>query len=297
MKNINSLSRRGIIKSGLAACAGILSFDKIAKGAEEVNKPAEVKKAIKEIPVGLQLWTVRTECAKDFPGTIAKVAKMGYKGVEFAGFYERSAKDIRKMLDDNGLMCCGSHTQLNLLSNETLAATMEFNRAIGNKYVVVPYLDRQTLKSKEEWLAKAKTFNELTDKTRSEGVNIGYHAHKGDFLPIEGETPWDILFGNTSKEVFMQLDTGNAMQGGADPVAVLKRYPGRSLSIHLKEFSATNNKALIGEGDVKWQEVFAVCESTGGTQWYIIEEESGQYPPLEAAELSLKNYKKLRNMA
>jgi len=250
--------------------------------------------AKRNIPVGLQLWTVRAKCAKDFPGTIAKVAKMGYKGVEFAGFFERSAKDVRKMLDDNGLLCFGSHTAYDLLSNEKLAATMEFNRTIGNKFVIVPYLDRKQLKTKADWLAKAKAFNELADKTRSEGVHIGYHSHQGDFLPIDGETPWDILFGNTSKEVCMQLDTGNAMQGGADPVAVLKKYPGRSLTIHLKEYSATNPKALIGEGNVKWKEVFEVCETTAGTQYYIIEEESGAYPPLEAAESSLKNYKKLR---
>jgi sugar phosphate isomerase/epimerase len=293
MKSEN-MSRRMILKSGLVACAGICSLEAIAKGAEEMKKAIEAKK---EIPVGLQLWTVRTECAKDFPGTIAKVAKMGYKGVEFAGFFNYSAKDVRKMLDDNGLLCSGSHTAIDLLTNEKLAATMEFNKTIGNKFVIVPWLDRKQLNTKADWLAKAKTFNELADKTRNEGVRIGYHSHQGDFLPIDGETPWDILFGNTSKEMFMQLDTGNCMQGGGDPVAILKKYPGRSLSIHLKEFSATKKKVLIGEGDVKWKEVFAICESTGGTQWYIIEEESGAYPPLEAAESSLKNYKKLRNQA
>jgi sugar phosphate isomerase/epimerase len=280
-----------ILKSGLAVLVG---------GCALKTTPKEEEKMVAAkhgIPVGLQLWTVREECKKDFPGTIAKVAKMGYKGVEFAGFYERPAKDVRKMLDDNGLLCCGSHTQITLLSNENLAATMEFNRTIGNKFIIVPYLDRKQLNTKADWLAKAKTFNEFADKTRAEGVHIGYHAHFGDFLPIDGETPWDILFGNTSKEVCMQLDTGNAMQGKADPVAVLKKYPGRSLTVHLKEFSATNRKALIGEGDVKWKEIFEVCESTGGTQWYIIEEESGEYPPLESAELSLKNYKKLRNQA
>ena len=88
--------------------------------------------------MGLQLWTVREECKKDFPGTIAKVAKMGYKGVEFAGFFNYSAKDVRKMLDDNGLLCFGSHTAIDLLSNEKLAATMEYNRTIGNKFVIVP---------------------------------------------------------------------------------------------------------------------------------------------------------------
>jgi sugar phosphate isomerase/epimerase len=253
--------------------------------------------AKRNIPVGLQLWTVRTECAKDFPGTIAKVAKMGYKGVEFAGFYNYSAKDVRKMLDDNGLLCSGSHTAIDLLSNEKLAATMEYNRTIGNKFVVVPWLDRQKLTTKDAWLKMTATFNELADKTRSEGVHIGYHSHTGDFAKIDNETPWDILFSNTTKEVFMQLDIGHAVHGGADPVAILKKYPGRALTVHVKEYSATNPKALISEGDVKWKEVFEVCESTGGTQWYIIEEESGAYPPLEAAEQSLKNYKKLRNQA
>jgi sugar phosphate isomerase/epimerase len=289
--NGKNLSRRVILKSGLAVFVGGCALQTTSKEGEQM------KTAKREIPVGLQLWTVRTECAKDFPGTIAKVAKMGYKGVEFAGYYDRKAEDVRKMLDDNGLLCCGSHTAIDLLSDENFAKTMEFNRTIGNKYIIVPWLDRQKLKTKAEWLAKAKVFNEFADNARTQGVHIGYHAHQGDFMPIEGETPWDILFGNTSKEVTMQIDTGNAMQGGADPVAILKKYPGRSLTIHLKEYSATNNKALIGEGGVKWKDVFAICESTGGTQWYIIEEESEAYPPLEAAETSLKNYRKLRNQA
>jgi sugar phosphate isomerase/epimerase len=276
-----------ILKSGLAVFIGGCALQTTQKGGEKMGA------AKRNIPVGLQLWTVRTECAKDFPGTIAKVAKMGYKGVEFAGFYNYPAKDVRKMLDDNGLLCSGSHMAIDLLSNEKLAETMEYNRTIGNKFVIVPWLDRKQLKTKEDWLVKAKTFNEFVDKTRSEGVHIGYHSHQGDFLPIDGETPWDLLFGNTSKEVIMQLDTGNAMQGGGNPVAILKKYPGRSLSIHLKEYSATKKKILIGEGDVKWKDIFEVCESTGGTQWYVIEEESGEYPPLEAAEQSLKNFKKV----
>jgi sugar phosphate isomerase/epimerase len=289
MKSQN-LSRRMILKSGLVACVGACSLEAIAKGAEEVKKAVEAKK---QIPVGLQLWTVREECKKDFPGTIAKVAKLGYNGVEFAGFYNYSAKDVRKMLDDNGLVCCGSHTAYDLLSNEKMAETMEYNRVIGNKFIIVPWLDRTKLKTKADWLEKAKNFNELADKTRLEHVHIGYHAHAGDFAKIDDEMPWDILFGNTNKEVCMQIDTGNCMQGGGDPVAILKKYPGRSLTIHLKEFSKTNPKALIGDGDVKWKDIFEICESTAGTQQYILEEESGAYKPLESAELSLNGFKKI----
>jgi sugar phosphate isomerase/epimerase len=291
MSNKN-VSRRVILKSGLAACAGIYSFETFAKGAEEVNKMAETKKVI---PVGLQLWTVRTECAKDFPGTIAAVAKMGYEGVEFAGYYERSAQEVRKMLDDNGLKCCGTHTQLDTLMGDNLAKTIEFNKVIGNKYLIVPWLDPKKHTTKASWLEVAKVLNGLAEKVKTEGMVVGYHAHAGDFKPVEGEIPWDILFGSTSKDVIMQIDTGNTIMGGADPIAYLKKYPGRSLTIHLKEYSATNKKAIIGEGDVKWKEVFEVCESTGGTEWYILEEESGEYTPLEAAEKSLKNYRNLRS--
>lgn len=289
MKSDN-MSRRMILKSGLAACAGAYSIEAIAKGAEEMEK------AKKGLPVGLQLWTVRTECAKDFPGTIAAIGKMGYDGVEFAGYYERSAQDVRKMLDDNGLKCCGTHTQLDTLLGDNLAKTIEYNKVIGNKYLIVPWLDPKTHRTKESWLEMAKIFNKIAEKVQPEGMVVGYHAHAGDFKPVEGsdEIPWDILFGNTSNDVVMQIDTANTMMGGADPVSFLKKYPGRSLTIHIKEYSATDKKALIGEGDVKWDEIFKICESTGGTQWYIIEEESGQYPPLEAAEKSLKDYRKLR---
>ncbi len=287
--NGKNVSRRIILKSGLAVLIGGCSLQATKKGEEEMRA------AKRDIPVGLQLWTVRTECAKDFPGTIAKAAKMGYKGVEFAGYYNTRAQDLRKILDDNGLRCSGTHTRLDTLTGDNLAKTIEFNRIIGNKFLIVPSLDQKKHTTKAAWLETAKVFNELAGKVKKEGMQVGYHAHRWDFTPIEGEVPWDILFGNTSKEVIMQIDTGNTMQGGADPVAYLKKYPGRATTIHLKEFSAKNPKALIGEGGVKWKDVFAICESTGGTQWYIIEEESGAYPPLETAETSLKNYRKLRS--
>lgn len=287
--NRNDVSRRMILKSGLAVFVGGCALQTTTKEGKQM------KIAKCGIPVGLQLWTVRTECAKDFPGTIAAVAKMGYQGVEFAGYYERSAQDVRKMLDDNGLKCCGTHTSLDTLTGDNLAKTIEFNKIIGNKFLIVPWLDPKTHTTKASWLEVAKIFNDLAEKVKPEGMVVGYHAHAGDFKPIDGEMPWDILYDNTSKDVTMQIDTGNTIIGGADPITYLKKYPGRSLTIHLKEHSATNKKALIGEGDVKWKEVFEVCESTGGTQWYIIEEESGEYPPLEAAEKSLKNYRKLRS--
>ncbi len=135
--------------------------------------------------------------------------------------------------------------------------------------------------------------NEISDKVTPLGMKTGYHNHHTEFHDMDGELPWDIFFGNTKPEVVMQFDTGNAMHGGAEAGPFLRRYPHRALTVHLKEYSATDDKALIGEGDVKWDEIFNLCETTGGTQWYIVEQESYAYPPLECAEKCLQN---LRNM-
>jgi len=283
----SNLSRRDFLATTAAAVAagGVM-------GAGCMDKLTG-KKA-KKIPVGLQLYSVRADCAKDLPGTIEKVAKMGYDGVEFAGYYDYKAEDLRKMLDDNGLVCCGTHTAMDTLSDANLAATIEFNQTLGNKYLIVPWLKPDDSDPKRAWRAHAMRFNELAVKVAPHGMVVGYHCHAHDFHAIDGGVPWEILFDNTRPEVAMQLDTGNAMSGGGDPVKYLKKYPGRAVTVHLKEYSETNKNALIGEGDLPWQEIFTLCETIGGTRWYIIEEEKDAYPPLEGVERSLENYRKLR---
>jgi sugar phosphate isomerase/epimerase len=246
------------------------------------------------IPVGLQLYSVRSEAQKDLPGVLAKVAKMGYQGVEFAGYYDHTAKDIRKMLDGNGLVCCGTHTAMETLADEKLAETIEFNKTIGNQYLIVPWLQPNETNPKEAWLGYAKRLNVLAEKVKPHRMWVGYHAHQHDFARLGDTTPWDLIASNTSRDVIMQLDLGNCLDGGGDPIKYLKLYPGRAITIHLKEFSATNKKAMIGEGDVKWAEVFKLCRAAGNTKWYIIEEEKDAVPPLQGAEISLTNLKKMR---
>lgn len=254
--NLNH-SRRQFVASTLLGAAA-LSF----------NIP-NLLAAGKKIPVGLELYSVRNECAKDLPKTIEGVAKIGYKGVEFAGFHGCKAKDLRKLLDDNGLVCCGSHTPYDDLKPDRLAATLEFNQVLGNKFVICPWLEGKT---KQDWLDLAKFFNEQSDKVRAQGMYLGYHAHSHDFNKIDGVSSWDLFFGNTKDEVVMQLDTSNCMEGGADPVAVLKKYAKRARTIHVKEFGGPAN-AVIGEGTVNFQAVFDVCEKSGVTQWYVVESE------------------------
>ena len=240
------------------------------------------------IPVGLQLYSVREQCAKDLPGVLAAVARIGYKGVEFAGYHNRSAQELRRMLDDNGLVACGTHTPYESMLGDKLKETVEFNRVIGNKFLIVPWMEG---KSKQEWLDKAKLFNTLADQVKSAGMAVGYHAHAHDFEKFDGESAWDLFFGNTRPEIIMQLDTSNCRDGGADPVAVLKMYPGRARSIHLKA-SGGGPEAVIGEDMVDWKAVFAFCESQGKTEWYVVEHETSK-DPLDAVK---RNFAALKAM-
>ncbi|MGA4642896.1 sugar phosphate isomerase/epimerase family protein [Limisphaera sp. 4302-co] len=227
-----------------------------------------------KIPVGVQLYSVRELCAKDLAGTLAQVARIGYKGVEWAGYHNRSARELRKMLDDLGLVTCGTHTPYESILPDKLEATIEFNQILGNRFLIVPWMEGR---SREEWLEKARLFNEVADKVRSRGMYVGYHAHAHDFQKFDGQTAWDLFFGNTHPDVVMQLDTSNCMAGGADPVEVLRRYPGRALTIHIKSHGG-GPEAVFGEDKVNWPAVFEWCETRGGTQWYVVEHETSKDP-------------------
>jgi len=241
-----------------------------------------------KIPVGVQLYSVRDQCRKDLPGTLAAVAKIGYKGVEFAGYWGRTAKELREMLDENGIVACGTHTPYESVLEDKLKETIEFNRTIGNKFLIVPSMSAG---SRQEWLDKAKLFNEIADKVKPEGMAIGYHAHAHDFKKFDGENAWDLFFGNTKAEVIMQLDTSNCADGGADPVEVLKKYPGRVRTIHIKAHGG-GAEAVIGEDKINWKEVFAFCEGPGKTDWYVLEHETSR-DPLDAVKRSYEALKKL----
>ena len=291
--DIGLVSRRGFIAKSVAAAAVLASS---ANGASQDQKKKQRAKNRdrRRAPIGLQLYSVREDCKRDLPGTIAAVAKMGYKGVEFAGYYDRTAGQLRKMLDDNGLVCCGTHTGLDTLLKDNLARTIEFNRTLGNKYLIVPGLPEKYRSSHQAWLDTAKLFNELAEKVKPHEMLVGYHNHSIEFTAMDGELPWDTFYGNTRKDVIMQIDVGNAIHGGADPLPYLYKYPGRAFTMHVKEFSKTNKKALVGEGDVNWKAFFALCKAVGQTEWYIVEQESYAYPPLECVQRCLRNLRKMK---
>jgi sugar phosphate isomerase/epimerase len=241
-----------------------------------------------KIPFGVQLYSVRKECAKDLPGTLAALAKMGYKGVEFADYFGRDAKTLRKMLDDLGLKCCGTHIYLETMLGDELPKTIEFNEALGNRLLIVRMLRQNYTGSRQGFEQAADLCSEVAEKLKPHGMRIGYHNHETEFRPLDTELPWDIFFNRAKKDVVIQLDTANAASGGADPVVFLRKFPGRVPSIHAKGFSKAKPGAIIGDDELNWKEIFHLCETTAGTEWYIVEYESDLYPPLVAVEKTLE---------
>ena len=252
-----------------------------------------------QIPIALQLYSVRHDLDRDLRGTLKAVAEMGYQGVEFAGAPKQSAGELKPLLDEYGLACCGWHTPFALVQADTLEATIAFNQALDNPNVIVPGIPAHLRETRDDWVKLAAFFNELAQKLAIHGMKTGYHNHHIEFAPLNGERPWDTFFGNTGTGVIMQLDTGNAIFGGGDPVAILRQYPGRAGTVHLNPYSKALGKddpdqgfqPVIGDDDTPWESIFELCESTGGTQWYIVEYESDAYPPLEAVNLCLENLK------
>jgi sugar phosphate isomerase/epimerase len=250
-----------------------------------------------KIPIGLELYSVRYDLANDVRGTLEKVAAMGYDGVEFAGAPQHSAAELRAILDDTGLICCGWHTPLPLVQADTLAATIEFNRILDNDKIIIPGIPTELRQTRADWLKMAGIFNQLAADLAKEGMVTGYHNHHVEFTALEGELPWDTFFGNTVDSVIMQMDNGNALMGGGDPVEMIERYPGRAVTVHLKPYAPSlaredphaGFRPLIGEDEIEWEAFFQACETVGGTEWYIVEYESDAYPPLEAVDRSLQN--------
>lgn len=243
------------------------------------------------IPIALELYSIRDDCAKDLPGSLAKVAKMGYEGVEFAGFHGRPATEIKAMLDDLGLRMAGSHTPYADVQPDRIQATIEYNRTIGNTFLIVPGIPAEKRKTAADWDRLAESFNGVAETLKPHGMVTGYHNHAVEFQPLDGRMPWDIFFAGTRKEVVMQVDTGNCMHGGGDPMEYLERYPGRARTVHLKEHSKSDSSATLGRGDVPWPRVFEYCENRGATEWYIVEYEVPGRPPMACVEDCLRQLK------
>jgi sugar phosphate isomerase/epimerase len=285
MSKTNSLSRRSFLAtSAVVPLAARLPL--FAAGGK--------------IPVGLELYSVRNDLKEDEPGTVRKVAGLGYECVEFyAPYFSWTvdyAKQMRAELDELKIRCYSTHNGFDSFSEANIGKAIELNKILGAHYVVLA--SAGSLKTVDEWKNVADQLNAASQTLAKEGLHAGYHNHQLEWKPVEGKIPLEILASNTDKSIMLQLDVGTCVEAGADPVAWINGHPGRIRSLHLKEWSPDiGYKALFGEGVAPWQKIFAAAENGGGAEYYLIEQEGSRFPEIETAQRCLAAYRKLRGLA
>jgi sugar phosphate isomerase/epimerase len=254
----------------------------------------------KDVPVGLELYSVRTELMKDLPGTVTAVAKMGYQVVEFYSPYfdwtPEKAKEVRKLLDDLGIQCRSTHNGQPSFTADGLKKAAELNQIIGSKNIILASAGKVV--DVAGWEKVAAQLTSAAEQLRPMGLSTGYHNHQSEWKPLEGKRPMDVLAAGTPKDVVLQFDVGTCVEVGEDPIAWIKANPGRIRSVHCKDWGKGDGRGYavaFGEGDSPWKAIFAAAESVGGVEYYLIEQEvAGPEGQIAMVKKCLDNWKRLR---
>ena len=236
--------------------------------------------------VGLQLYSLHEYTEKDFCGTVEKVAQMGYKGVEFAGYGGLKPEQVVKLLKDTGLTAYGSHIGGLPKTDAELDAEIEMNLAVGSKYLICPWQDMET---RDDALRFAEVMNRTADRLRPHGLRLGYHNHDFEFRVDQGEILLDTVLQNVAEDVFVEFDVFWVAYAGHDPLRFIKKYAGRQPLMHLKELAADRKANVeIGAGILDFDAIIR-AGMDAGVERFIIEQEEYTLPQLESCERSLKN--------
>jgi sugar phosphate isomerase/epimerase len=242
--------------------------------------------------VAVQLFTLRDHCktAADFAASMRQLRQIGYTAVQVSSVGPIPEEEIVAITRGEGLTICATHEPGNVILEEPQRVVDRLGR-LGCRLTAYPWPQGVDFTDPAQTRTLARKLDAAGAKLRAAGLMLGYHNHAIEFQPMDGELPWDTFFANTRPEVVMQFDTGNALHAGADAAPFISRYPGRATTVHLKEHSASDDTALLGDGDVPWPQIFQLCETVGGTEWYIVEHESYAYPPLECVDRCLQALK------
>ena len=246
-----------------------------------------------KIPVALQLYTVRDELAKDFAGTVRKVAEMGYAGVEFAGTGDLEAEAMRDLLQETGLQPAGYHASMDAIASE-FRSLLRYNQVIGNKYVGVSALPADH-RNPAGYRKAAQFLNKYGAAFKEAGIDLYYHNHAFEFEPFDGTYGLEVLYGETLPElVKFEIDVYWVAYGGHDPAGLIEANSGRFPLIHLKDMTGEGDDrtwAEVGNGTIDFAPIFTASEANGAA-WYIVEQDRCAGPSLASAKLSLDNLKK-----
>jgi len=305
--NPNPISRRNFLTVAGTAAAGLAAqattgtaFAALADGETTPGK--------KKYPIGLELYSVRNELARDLPNTLRTVAKMGYEVVEFyAPYFDWKipyAKEVRTLMDDIGLRCYSTHNNFaSFTPGGTMDKAIELNQILGTRFLILAS-EPGGINGTEGWKKLCEQLTTAAEEFKPHGLSAGFHNHGTEWAKLDGDQRiMDFIAANTPKEFALQLDVGTCVAAGADPVAWINANPGRIKIAHLKDWApgtAADEKGyrvLFGEGVSPWRGIIAALESVGGVEFYLLEQEGSRYPEFETAKRCLDSWKSFRKTA
>jgi sugar phosphate isomerase/epimerase len=241
--------------------------------------------------IGIQLYTVRDLMKADFEGTLAKVAQIGYREVEFAGYFDHTPVQVRAVLDKNGLAAPSCHVGYENTAEDKWAATLDTVKAVGHQYVVCAWIPEESRKTTDDWKRTCDRFNKAGQAAQAAGVQFAYHNHSFEFVPLaDKQLPYDLLLAGTDpKLVQLEVDLFWITFAGADPVGYFMKYQGRFPMVHVKDMikkptpDVTPDKVMVdvGKGSIDWKAIF-MHSGHAGIQHYFVEYDQ---PPQPLADI------------
>jgi sugar phosphate isomerase/epimerase len=229
--------------------------------------------------IGLQLYTVRAAMAKDVAGTLARVAEIGYREVEFAGYFDRAPAAVKAALASAGLAAPAAHVGYETLG-DGWDGVLDAAKTIGHAHVLVAWIPREARSDLDGWKRVAERFNRAGERAHVAGLRFAYHNHDFEFTAVDGQTPYDVLLGATDPAlVGFEMDLYWTVKGGRDPLAYFAAHPGRFELVHVKDSAGPPDHRMVdlGRGRIDFAAIFAKS-AQGGIRHYFVEHDEPRDP-------------------
>jgi len=230
-------------------------------------------------PLGVQLYTVRTLMARDFEGTIARVARVGYREVEFAGYFDRTPAQVRSVLRRNRLTAPSAHWPASTVDDaDAWRRAIEAAAVIGHEYLTMAWVDESSRRTLDDWRRIADRFNHAAEEAGRSGIGFAYHNHSYEFEPLDGGIPYDVLLASTDPSlVKLEIDLYWLINAGRDPLDYFARWPGRVTMVHVKDMDAAHHMVDVGAGTIDWHAILS-HHAEAGIRHYFVEHDEPADP-------------------
>ncbi len=280
------MKRRQFLQTSAVAAAGVMAMPGLLQAT------AKGKNSI-----GLQLYSLRDTITKDPKGVLQKVASFGYKELET--FAYRDSKifgmpfaDFGAYVKDLGMKVVSGHYGLDIVKSDAWEKAVTDAKAIGQDYLVVPWLQESDRKNIDDFKRVCETLNKASEVVKKNGLKFGYHNHAFEFEKMDGQIPFDVMLAELDPKIGMEMDIFWVVNAGYDPISYFEKYPGRFDQWHVKDMDKNDRmkNADVGTGTIDWKAIFAKAKKSGMKHFYV-EQESYPGAPIDSIENCIKYLK------